>query len=405
MNFPLRTSDAGGAAAASLFHALRLIFHLRSFHEQLGQWRERASVKRSMKAVCLVATVFGLASCGVQSPPEPPRVEIPMQVTDLRAVQIGRTVNITFTMPTLATDGELLNKPVEIEVFRSISPSGQPPAPPDTKNTPWLSLTSHELPRYVHNGKFEYSLQLPPDEFRRRIGSTLSFAVIALTRGFRGRARKSPPSNRAEAAFLDVTQPVTDLQVKATQTALLLTWAKPSETLAGAAPTHLSGYRIYQSATGKPGSFELLATTDSTQYEDANFQFGRPYYFRVSAVTEIDGSQAESEPSAPVGITPRDIFPPPVPTGLQAFNAAGAVDLLWDASAAPDLAGYNVYRSTDGGPFERVNKQLAPTPIFHDATVAPGHHYQYSVTAVDLSGNESERSQPASVTTPAPGQP
>jgi hypothetical protein len=360
---------------------------------------------RWAKGVCLAAIIFALAGCGVQSPPEPPRVEIPQKITDLRAVQTGSTINISFTMPTLATDGELLNKPVEIEIFRSISPSGRQPAPPDTSNTPWLSLTSHELPRYVHNGKFEYLLQMPPEEFRQRVGSTFSFAIVALTRGFRGRPRRSLPSNTAETPLLDVARPVTNLQVKPSQTALLLTWTKPSETLTGAAPMHLSGYRIYQSGTGKPGTFQLLATTDTTRYADANFQFGREYYFCVSAVTTLDGSQAESEPSAAVSITPRDVFPPPVPTGLQAFNAAGAVDLLWNASAAPDLAGYNVYRSTDGGPFERINKQLAPTPIFHDATVTPGHRYQYSVTAVDLSGNESGRSQPASVATPAPGRP
>jgi fibronectin type 3 domain-containing protein len=194
-----------------------------------------------------------------------------------------------------------------------------------------------------------------------------------------------------------------NLEAKASQHLLLLTWDPPAETLTGLPPTHLSGYRVYQSATGKPDSFQLLGQASSNHFEDNHFQFGQEYFFRVSAITTLDKATAESVPSAPVSLTPRDVFPPPVPTGLTVVNAAGSVDLLWNASSGSDLAGYNVYRSTEGGPFQRINKQGVPTPIFHDATVQPGHAYEYAVTAVDLSGNESRQSEPASVATPSPG--
>lgn len=358
-----------------------------------------------MKAAGLSALVSAFAGCGVQAPPQPPRVEIPQPIKDLRAVQIGRTLRITFTLPVLASDGEQLGKPVEVDIFRAVSPPGQKPAPPGVGAAPWLALSPKELPHYARAGKIDYPLQLSPEEFRRQKGSTFSFVAVALTRGFRGHARKSAPSNVVQAPLVDVTQPVANLAVKASQTALLLTWTKPAETLTGLPPSHLSGYRVYQSTTGKPDSFQLLGETASPHFEDKSFQFGRPYDFRVSAVTELDGTRAESGPSATVAITPRDTFPPAVPTHLTAVNAAGAVDLLWNANTERDLAGYNVYRSSDGGPFARLNKQPAPTPIFHDTSVAPGHHYQYAVTAIDLAGNESARSTPASVATPSSGMP
>ena len=358
-----------------------------------------------MRSSLLMALASFLAACGVQAPPQPPRVEVPQQIKDLRAAQIGQAIHITFTMPVLATDGESLNKPVTLDLYREISPPGQQPQAPDTSVTPWLTLLPKELPNYTRAGKIYYPLEIPPQELRQRLGSTFSFAVIALTRGFRGHPRKSVPSNVAQAAMVDVTKTVTNLEVKATQSALLLTWDKPAETLTGAPPSSLSGYRVYQSPTGTPHSFELLSTAASNHFEDKDFQFGRQYYFRVAAVTRLDGTEAESEPSQAVSIIPRDVFPPPVPTGLTAVNAAGAVDLLWNASSAGDLAGYNVYRSAEGGPFERINKQRVPTPIFHDASVAPGHHYEYAVTAVDLSGNESKRSEPASVATPSSATP
>lgn len=349
------------------------------------------------------ALAFLVVACGVQAPPEPPRIEIPQQIKDVAVAQVGATLHITFAMPTLATDGELLSKPVQIDIFRNISPAGGPSAPPDLSSKPWISLTAKQLPTYVHGGKVDYPLQLSTQEVKQEVGSTFTFSAVGLTRGFRGRPRKSAPSNIAQATLLDVAVPVSNLAVKPTQDALLLTWDTPSETLTGVPPTHISGYRVYQSDTDKPSSFKLLGEASSSQFEDRTFQFGRHYYFSVSAATTIGKETAESQPSAPVSITPRDVFPPPVPTALTAVNTAGAVDLLWDASSGNDLAGYNVYRSVGGGPFERINKDLAPTPVFHDASVAPGEAYEYAVTAVDLAGNESEKSKPASVTTSSSG--
>jgi len=353
-----------------------------------------------VRAALLAAMVAIFAGCGVQAPPQPPRVEIPEQIKDLAAAQVGRTLQVTFTRPILAVDGERLTKPVQIDIYRGLTPAGQQPAPPDIGAAPWRSLLPRELRPYVHAGKVEYPLELSSQEYRARQGATYSFVVVALTRGFMGHPRRSEPSNVAQAMVLDVTRPVTNFTVKASQAALLLTWSKPAETLTCAPPSHLSGYRIYQSPTGKPDTFQLLVETAATHFDNKSFHFGTQYYFRVSAITTLDGAMAESEPSATVAIKPRDVFPPAAPTGLTAVNAAGAVDLLWNANTESDLAGYNVYRSADGGPFVRVNKQRVPTPIFHDPSVAPGHRYQYEVTAVDLNGNESAHSKPASVTTP-----
>jgi hypothetical protein len=389
VNFQLRTAESGGNTAPTAI--------------QTPSPLSRTRWPGLPRVASLAALAFVLASCGVQAPPQPPHVEIPQQIKDLSAAQIGRTVHISFTLPVLATDGELLNKPITVNIFRDVSPAGRQPELPDASGVPWLKIEPKELPDYTRASRVDYPLQLSPQVFRGLVGSTFSFAVIAFTRGFRGHPRESEPSNVAQAGIVDATGPATNLEAKASQGAILLTWDKPAETLTGLPPARLSGYRVYQSMTGKPNSFQLLGEASSNYFEDKTFQFGRQYYFRVSAVTTVGGRTAESEPSVPVSITPRDVFPPPVPTGLTAVNAAGAVDLLWNASSGNDLAGYNVYRSTGGGPFERINKQPVPTPIFHDASVAPGRHYEYTVTAVDVTGNESGKSQPAGVATPSPG--
>jgi bacillopeptidase F len=86
-----------------------------------------------------------------------------------------------------------------------------------------------------------------------------------------------------------------------------------------------------------------------------------------------------------------------------ADSAAGAIDLSWMPDSDGDLAAYRVYRRDVQGslPAERVASVGVET-AFRDTTVQPEHAYAYSVSAVDQSGNESERSAEVEETLPRP---
>jgi hypothetical protein len=92
----------------------------------------------------------------------------------------------------------------------------------------------------------------------------------------------------------------------------------------------------------------------------------------------------ESAPAGPQCVTPVDTFPPPAPTGLKAVAVAGAMNLIWDASSAPDLAGYLVLRGEAPG---ETLQALTPTPIgetnYRDATAKAGVRYVYAIVAID----------------------
>ena len=74
-------------------------------------------------------------------------------------------------------------------------------------------------------------------------------------------------------------------------------------------------------------------------------------------------------------------------------TAPPAVQLSWKPNLEPDLAGYNLFRSENGGPPRQLNKDLLVSPTFQDATTRPGTTYSYAVSAVDRKGNESARSR------------
>jgi fibronectin type 3 domain-containing protein len=107
-----------------------------------------------------------------------------------------------------------------------------------------------------------------------------------------------------------------------------------------------------------------------------------------------------------VTIVTHDVFPPAIPTGVEAvFSGPGQkpfIDLTWTPDTDPDLAGYDVYRAETSSEPAKVNTDLVKAPAFRDSTVVPGRQYTYFISAVDVRGNESARSQPATEKVPEP---
>lgn len=311
--------------------------------------------------------------------------------------QRGRTLELSFTLPVLATDGQRLTKPLEVQVFRTVTPPGRDNPNTPTWASPWLTLPAEDLTRHTEGKKVVFPIALSAEESQQ--GSTFVFAVRALTRGFRRRPVESGFSNVIQATVLDVPQPVKDLQVQAAEHALELSWSLPARTLSDQPVSGPVAYRVFRSRTGKPGSFQLLGESSTASYRDAAFEFERTLFYKVATVSREAGRLAQSEDSAVVEITPRDVFPPAAPQDLSVIYTADAVELIWAANTEPDLASYNVYRREEAGAAQRVNPEPLRTPIFRDTSVKAEHKYAYYVTALDLTNNESVPSEEIPVET------
>jgi fibronectin type 3 domain-containing protein len=121
-----------------------------------------------------------------------------------------------------------------------------------------------------------------------------------------------------------------------------------------------------------------------------------------------DGSTEAGPAENPTGGQPPDTTPPAAPTGLAATAGDATVSLDWDDNSEPDLAGYDVYRSTTSGSgYSRLNGPLVGSSDYTDNSVSNGTTYYYVVTAVDTSSNESgysneDSATPADTTAPTP---
>ncbi|MFN2385953.1 MAG: hypothetical protein ABR576_06670 [Thermoanaerobaculia bacterium] len=100
-------------------------------------------------------------------------------------------------------------------------------------------------------------------------------------------------------------------------------------------------------------------------------------------------------PADEVSLSHRDVFPPPTPARVDVLPEGNLVRVLWDPVAAPDLAGYLVFRAEG----DAAVVPLTPGPIadtfFTDESARPRVRYRYAVVAVDAAGNRSPPSPEA----------
>jgi fibronectin type 3 domain-containing protein len=87
--------------------------------------------------------------------------------------------------------------------------------------------------------------------------------------------------------------------------------------------------------------------------------------------------------------------------GVGIASRRHRVDLSWNASAAQNVIGYNIYRGKRSrGPYRKINPVLNASTVYTDTSVFDGNTYYYVTTAVDSDDKESAYSNQARVRIP-----
>lgn len=343
-----------------------------------------------------------LAGCAQTGPPLPPSLELARPPSDLRARRKGDAVILDWSEPTLTTDRQGLRSlgPTRIcrataaEMTQCGNPVGEAAAP-------------HEPPSRSEKPKKQTFTDLLPSAVQEQNPTgDVTYAVEVLNRDGRGAGL----SNRVHVAAVPTLAPPKDLTVDLTADAVVVTWTSAGETAKLPGVRHR--YRIYRrDATSEKDTVagEISAgEAGPARFVDSSFEWEKTYLYRITAVSIVvrpgGDVEVEGEDSPAVRVVAHDVFPPAVPTGLQAV-ASGVgqkpfVDLIWAPVTNADLAGYNIYRREGNGATAKLNSELVKSPAYRDSAVVVGTTYVYSVSAVDTRGNESAHSEEASETVP-----
>jgi hypothetical protein len=361
----------------------------------------------------LISIFFLVSGCGAPGEPVPPSPPVPVAISDLVARQAGDGVELAFALPAKSVSGEKLTAVPAVEIVRGIL---KPNGAPDSKSFRVVyTIPGALVANYLASGRIHFIDPISSDETKAHPGAT--YAYLVRTRLSKKRA--SADSNIVTARVFPVPRSISSVQFQVTETAVNLSWPAPTQNSAGDPLSAVSGYRIHRgeidphapaptskdlSVTHWIAPLALLGPSAATTYSDTQFDFGKTYVYTIRSVIAVEGNEIESGDSEPVTVTPLDTFPPAAPQGLVAGVLPGAapstfvVDLSWSINVETDLAGYRVYRSEqEGARGPLITPDLLPVPAVRDSSVAPGHHYWYTVTAVDRAGNESPPSNPVPV--------
>ncbi len=355
--------------------------------------------------MALAALVWstGCASIGA---PLPPSLELPRPPEDLRAARKGDKVTLTWTIPPRTMDRQRVRYLGKTSVCRSLDPTptacgtpvgeARPPADFARKNEPGSQkLTA------------SYIDTLPLDLRLRTAFSSATYAVEVLNRDGRGAGL----SNRVHVPLAETLPAPTDFSARVTAQGVALKWTGVPWSVRAGDPLRLS-YRVYRRVEGSRQEIlvgERSVAEPNQSLTDQSFEWEKTYYYRVTTFTVISQPgkpevSIEGDDTPEVKVFADDVFPPAVPSGLQAvFSGPGQqpfIDLIWAPVPDADLDGYNVYRHEEGGTPVKVNSELLKMPAYRDVQVVSGKRYFYSVSTVDLRGNESARSEQTSESVP-----
>ena len=206
-----------------------------------------------------------------------------------------------------------------------------------------------------------------------------------------------------------IAQPPTQLSSGAeSETAINLAWQAPTANIDGSVPVNLLGYNVYRldQSQSEVGQIPINQTLISgTQFADKHFNFGETYRYVVRSVSlGTEGAQVESLNSNVLSVSPRDVFPPSAPGPVTIAGAPGRLSIFFPANPETDVAGYNIFRSTDPNlpreKWTKLNGALLTKTTFLDENVESGKTYYYYIIAVDLTGNVSDPSDVKSETVP-----
>ncbi len=320
------------------------------------------------QTILSVSLVF-LGGCrvlgpGYIGPIQAPPLDIPVQVTDLRAIEYGDRIIAAFTISMLTTEG------LELRSLRSVDLYAGPAGPgADDPNSWYRTATHYAVPA---------SAPGEPAQFSFPAQAWAGKDVVLRVRSTGPKGKLSQWSLPYTLSVIAPLQQPTDLDAKSQKDGVHLTWR-------GAGPK----YRVLRAVAG--GMPEQLADTDKPEYLDDTAQFGMRYQYMVLAFADEKQQSLVSDPLA-MPITPVDTFAPDVPAGITAIAGVNSIELEWERNTEADFKGYNVFRSVDGGPFEKV-APLIDAPTYSDMNVQPGRTYRYEISSVDLTGNESARSE------------
>jgi len=334
--------------------------------------------------------VIPAVGCGIKGPPLPPVIRIADPTRDLTVFQEDQQAILSWSYPSSTTSGESLHDLESVELWRATLLEVEAPlpgeSPRDRKLNRQLLVSNGEriavldrtgLDAATRGSKLEWYDNL--EVWSRENPSDEPQMIWYAVRSVCCHGRESGLSNIARIVPSVPPAPPTEFILEAEAEGIRLSWV-PYEEIP-VIVERSSDAELWGAVTGKPLS--------TGEWLDRSAGQGQGWNYRLRSVRKIEGGpRVVGEPCSPVGLFYPDVYPPAAPTDLVCLPEGERVRLRWRSVATADS--YRVSRGAEGSTPKLLAAEIRASQ-FEDDAPPPGTSI-YSVTAVDLAGNESEAS-------------
>jgi hypothetical protein len=334
----------------------------------------------STRFVVVFLPIFALG-CASPGPPRSPSLNQPEPIKTAEIQRIGQKVDIEFHIPQRNTDHlPLTGKKVTVTLCKSID-SGKCTILPGTHD--YAIQTAGQPTKVLITDDLGSLAQGSPHLLSYRIDLK---DIAGHTAGY------SEPFFTASGGAPGV---ISRISVDGSRLGVVISW--------GSVVDHgevvIRRDTLPQKPKSEPVFLAFPADAEGSQLLDTSAvpETAYRYTAEIRRDLEIGGRKfvVHSEPSESVTYVLHEVYPPPVPTDLSAAvfplknDAAVGVDLIWQPVQDARLKGYIVYRMGADGVRVRVAKEPVGVPAFHDEVGLRQGRVTYSVSAIDVKGNES----------------
>lgn len=356
-------------------------------------------MKKEIPLFFFLSFFLFFGGCGKKGPIYPPVAKIPQKIQSFHVFQKGKSFVLNWENPQSYTDGRPLPGISEAEIWllsnekekgeSSYSPTIQKfkQRAERIASIQRKNFLEYQMDAEGNSSNFRYVYSLRAKEFLSHI---YIFGMRIKDTG----NNKSPFSELKVVEPQIVSLPPESLQGNVSEEGIELEWKSPEKNIDLSSPPELEGYNVYRAEEEDNFSRINSQLIPEENYKDTDIILGTLYRYFVRASAAKSSPYLESDDSNTLKIHARDKFPPESPQKVKAIVGKDTVALSWKANQEKDLKGYHVWRKKKG---KEEYELLTPEPVqenaFIDSTVEMNQRYDYAITALDQSGNESPRSQ------------
>ncbi len=312
--------------------------------------------------------IVSLAGCGYKTNPRPATATTPGEIILVNAYAYPDKIILKWNVPAFNSDGTPFEDVSGFKILKASSPISDDC---DTCGDKKELFANVDFQTHA-NASIKDGEVIFHDK-KVRPGNTYYYAVTS----YNLKGREAKPSPDVKVIFDEIPVPPKHLKSSVEKDGVKLDWFFPE------GQSENTAYRIYRGISPDVDVMKAIGGTGTGEnsYVDRNVEPSSSYFYVVRANRMNQGVSIESNPSEVINV----IVPAVTwgaPENINTASTRDGVRIYWNpVKIENDETRYNIYRSDQGGIFEKINTEPVRNAWFVDGKVVAGRSYRYAVTA------------------------